>query len=83
VAAIAALGASARLMDRTGAVRPLEVGDDGHIQVTLAPATANTIPGYPEAYFIGGEPAIVLEALPDDYSPFAPTYANLPDPGQP
>jgi hypothetical protein len=82
LAAIAALGSSAKLMDRSGSVRPLDVGDDGHIQVTLGSATANTIPGYPEAYFIGGEPAIVLEPLPDDYSPFAPTYANLPDPGQ-
>src|SRR5207244_11958902 len=44
---VAALGPSAQLMDRFGAVRPLQVGDDGQMQVALAPATANTVPGFP------------------------------------
>ena len=56
---------------------------DGHIYVTLAAATANTIPGYPETYFIGGEPVLVLEPLPDGYQPYMPTFANLPLAGQP
>ncbi|HEV7666442.1 MAG TPA: hypothetical protein VGQ62_23100, partial [Chloroflexota bacterium] len=81
-ATIAALGTSAQAMDGFGVVRPLEVADDGHIRVTLAPATANTIPHFPEAYFIGGEPLLVLESLPADYAPFAPTYTNLPLRGQ-
>ena len=79
---VAALGASASRMDRLGATSPLSVAADGHINVTLAPATASTVPGYPDAYFIGGEPTIVLEPLPDSYTPFAPTYGNLPAPGQ-
>lgn len=69
-------------MDRFGAVTPLNVGDDGHIDVTLAPATANTIPNVPDLYFIGGEPTLVIEPLPDNYAPFAPTYGNLPEPAQ-
>ena len=40
-------------------------------------------PGFPDAYFCGGAPALVLEPLPSDYQPFAPTYANLPSPGLP
>jgi hypothetical protein len=80
---IAALGTSAQLMDRFGAVQPLDIADHGHIQVTLAPATANTVLGFPNAYFIGGAPAIVIETLPDKYTPLEPTYANLPAPGLP
>jgi hypothetical protein len=79
---LAALGTTAQAMDRFGTRRPLTV-EDGHIRVTLAPATANTIPGFPNAYFIGGEPILVLEPLPDRYAPLEPTYANLPLPGQP
>jgi hypothetical protein len=82
-AAVAAVGSVAQLMDRFGSVSPIAVGDDGLVHVTLGPATANTIPGYPSAYFIGGEPAIVLEPFPGEYTPFEPTYGNLPDPGQP
>jgi len=82
-ASIKAIGPKAQLMDRFGAVSALDVGADGSIRVSLAAATANTIEGFPDAYFIGGAPALVLEPLPDDYTPFAPTYANLPDPGQP
>jgi hypothetical protein len=82
-ATVVALGSSAQLMDRFGTVQPLQVGEDGTIAVALAPATANTIPGYPDAYFIGGPPAVVLEPLPSDYAPLAPTYANLPTPGYP
>jgi hypothetical protein len=69
-------------MDKFGEARPLTV-DDGYIYVTLARATANTVPGYPETYFIAGEPVLVLEPLPDRYRPYPPTYANLPLAGQP
>ena len=80
-ATLAALGRTAQRMDRFGASSPLGVDDDGQIRLSLPPATANTIPGYPSAYFIGGEPTIVVEALPDGYAPLEPTYATLPDPG--
>ncbi len=79
---LAALGASAQVMDRFGGVQPLELDNDGHMQVTLAPATANTVLDYPNAYFIGGEPRIIVEPLLDSYAPLPPTYANLPPPGQ-
>ena len=75
-------GGAARVMDRFGSTTPLPLAADGHIKVTLAPATANTIPGYSDAYFIGGEPILLVEPLPDGYRPLAPTYANLPPPGQ-
>jgi hypothetical protein len=80
---IPALGTTADAMDKFGATRPLTVAEDGHIHITLARATANTIPGYPDSYFIGGEPVLVLEPLTDGYEPIAPTVANLPLPGQP
>ena len=80
---LSALGPSAQRMDRFGAIQPLEVDADDHIQVTLAPATANTIPDFPNVYFIGGEPQIIVEPLPDDYAPLPPTYSNLPAPGEP
>lgn len=80
---VAAIGASAQAMDRFGAVRPLEVDADSQIRLTLPPATANTIPGFPGAYFIGGEPLLVLEPLPDRYTPREPTWTNLPASGQP
>jgi hypothetical protein len=82
-ALIPAVAPSAQLMDRLGNVQPLAIDDTGHIRVTLAPATANTIPGSPDAYFIGGEPVLVLESLPDGYQPYAATLANLPLAGQP
>jgi hypothetical protein len=82
-AIISALGSTAQVMDKFGTIQPLDVGEDGYIRVTLGPATANTIPGFPDAYFIGGEPLLVLEPLRTDYEPLAPTYANLPAPGQP
>src|SRR5207302_10703554 len=81
--ALPALGTSAQAMDRFGTRRPLSVDADGHIRVTLAPATANTVLGFPDAYFIGGEPLIVLEPLPDAYRPLEPTWTNLPGPGEP
>ena len=81
-ALIPALGAAAEAMDKFGQTRPLSVAEDGYIHVTLAGATANTIPGYPNSYFIGGEPVLVLEPLSVGYEPFAPTLANLPLPGQ-
>ena len=31
----------------------------------------------------GGEPVLVLEPLPDGYTPYSPTLANLPLAGQP
>ena len=83
VASVSALGVTAQAMDKFGQVRPLEVKADGHIYVTLPRATANTIPGYPETYFIGGEPVLVVEPLPDGYRPLVPTFANLPLAGQP
>lgn len=79
---IAGLGATAEVMDRFGAVTPIDLDADGHISITLAPATANTIPGYPDVFFIGGEPLLVLEPLPSGYEPLPPTYASLPWPGQ-
>jgi hypothetical protein len=82
-ALLSPLGSSAEVMDKFGTVRPLEIDPDGHIRVTLSPATANTIPGAPDVYFIGGEPLLVLEPLPTDYEPLAPTYANLPVAGAP
>jgi hypothetical protein len=82
-ALIPAVGSTAQLMDRLGNVQPLAVDDTGHIHVTLAPATANTIPGSPDAFFIGGDPVLVLEPLPDGYAPYSPTFANLPLAGQP
>ena len=81
-ALIPALGAAAEAMDKFGQTRPLSVAEDGYIHVTLAGATANTIPGYPNSYFIGGEPVLVLEPLSVGYEPYAPTLANLPLPGQ-
>jgi hypothetical protein len=79
---LAALSDTAQLMDRFGATQPLTIDSDGHIQITLPPATANTVQGYPDAYFIGGEPQIIVEPLPDTYVPLPPTYSNLPPPGQ-
>ena len=78
-----ALGPTAQAMDRLGQRRPLEIDQAGHIRVTLAPATANTIPGFADAYFIGGEPVLVLEPLPVGYRPLPPTFGNLPPIGQP
>jgi hypothetical protein len=80
---LTALGRTALALDRFGGVRPLAIDADGHIRVTLAPATATTLPGFPNASFIGGEPLLVLEPLTDSYAPFEPTYAKLPEPAQP
>jgi hypothetical protein len=70
-------------MGRLGEIQPLDIDDTGHIRVTLAPATANTIPGFPNKYFVGGDPVFVLEPLPDGYEPYTPTFGNLPLAGQP
>ena len=70
-------------MGRFGGLRPLDVDADDHIRVTLAPATANTIPSFPTASFIGGEPLLVLEPLTDSCAPLEPTDARLPPPAQP
>lgn len=77
-ALVPALGGGGQVMDKLGTVRSVEVQPDGFIHVWLPNATANTLPGFPNAYFIGGNPAIVVEALPDGYQPFDPTLANLP-----
>jgi len=76
-----AVASTAQLMTRFGATSPLTIAPDNTIQLTLAPSTANTIEGYPNAYFIGGEPQIVVEPLPNDDAPLEPTYENLPAPG--
>jgi len=68
-------------MSRFGATTRIDTSTDNTISLTLAPATANTIEGYPDAYFIGGEPQIVVEPLPNDDAPLEPTYENLPAPG--
>jgi hypothetical protein len=82
-ATVRALGATAQAMDRFGSVTALSIDSDGLIRLSLPAATANTIEGYPDAYFIGGAPVLVLEPLAEAYVPFAPTYANLPELGQP
>ncbi len=79
---LVALGDTAQALDKFGRTRGLGVAADGHISITLPRATANTIPGYPETYFIGGEPLLVVESLPNGYAPYAPTFANLPLPTQ-
>jgi len=81
-ALIPAIAAGAQVMDGQGHVRPIDIDPTGHIRVTLAPATANTVEGYPDTYFIGGDPLLVLEPLPDAYAPYAPTYTNLPLAGE-
>jgi hypothetical protein len=80
---IPALADTAMAITKFGQTRVLEVSSDGHILITLPRATANTIPGYPETYFIGGDPVLLVEPLPDGYEPLAPTLANMPPAGQP
>lgn len=77
-ALVAALGDGGQLMDKFGNVRAVDSQPDGFIHVWLPNATANTLPGFPNAYFIGGEPVMVLERLPDGYQPFEPTWPKLP-----
>jgi hypothetical protein len=69
-------------MDKLGRTRPLAIDAEGVIRVGLPGATANTVPGYPDVYFIGGDPVLVLEPLPEDYQPYAPTDDNLPALGE-
>ena len=72
------LGRTASAMDKFGATRPLEVDEGGLVDLALEPATANTIPGYPDAYFVGGTPVFVVEPMPADYQPYQVTSWNLP-----
>jgi hypothetical protein len=65
-------------MDKFGATRPLEVREGGLVDLVLEPATANTIPGYPDAYFVGGNPVFVVEPMPAEYQPYQVTTWNLP-----
>jgi hypothetical protein len=80
---VPALGTTAQLMDRFGQRQPVHLDAEGNVPLTLAPATANTVLGFPNAYFIGGEPRIIVDPLPDGYQPVPATYANLPAPGAP
>ena len=56
----------------------LPVTPDGLIRVPAFGATANTLPGRPDTFYIGGEPVLVLEPLPARYQPFAPMIPNVP-----
>jgi hypothetical protein len=76
-----ALGETAQAMNKFGVVRPLEVDAEGQIRLTLPAATAHSIPGYPNAAFIGGDPVIVLEPLPATYQPLAATPESFPPDG--
>jgi hypothetical protein len=68
-----ALGSRAQAMDKLGRLWPLAIDEDGWLRVAARGATANTLPGFPDGYFIGGEPVIVVEPLPPSYQPYAPT----------
>lgn len=62
-------------IDKFGRRRPLEPAAEGAIPVTLPPATANTLTGFPDAFFIGGDPVMLVEPLPGAYTPFDPTVS--------
>lgn len=56
-----ASSASATLVDKKGQER--KIGPSGGVySIELAPATANTVPGEPSTYLVGGSPVIVVEA---------------------
>ena len=74
------LGGEVLVLDKLG--RPLGApppGSDNRVVLVLRPATANTLPGFPEAFFIGGDPLLVVEPLTTDYAPLEPS-AGLPRP---
>lgn len=74
------LGSVVRVVDKFGReIDRLLPGPSGTVTVPLGPATANTLPGYPGSYFIGGDPLLLVEELPADYQPF-PSAPNLPAP---
>jgi hypothetical protein len=69
---------SARFAHRQTRKRP-RPPHDNRAALALSPATANTLPGFPEAFFIGGDPLLLVEPLPDEYVPLEPS-ASLPRP---
>jgi hypothetical protein len=74
------LGGEVVVLDKLGrTLGSLTLGLDNRAALALSPATANTLPGFPEAFFIGGDPLLLVEPLPDDYVPLEPS-ASLPRP---
>jgi hypothetical protein len=57
---IGATAERALLVDKYGGERPIEA-EDGTYQLTLEPATANTVNGDPTNYLIGGDPVLIVE----------------------
>ena len=57
---IPARGSSALLVDKYGAATPISPLD-GAYQLSLEPATANTVNGDPTVYLIGGSPRLLVE----------------------
>ncbi len=51
---------SALLVDKLGDARQI-AAIDGKYPLNLPPATANTIPGAPNQYFVGGSPLLLIE----------------------
>lgn len=77
---LALLGPTASVIDKFGRTRAsLTASPDGSAALTLPPATANTLPGFPNDYFVGGDPMLIAEPLPDSYQPL-PVSASLPKP---
>ena len=58
--AIPAISSVATLVDKFGHTRPF-YPKDGRYLVDLAGATANTVPGAPNVYHIGGSPLLLVE----------------------
>jgi hypothetical protein len=61
VYALAAASTDAQLVDKFGRTRPIKPQGGAYL-VELPPATANTVPGDPNAYVVGGSPLIVIES---------------------
>jgi hypothetical protein len=59
---VAAHAQAATLVDKYGAERSI-TPDGGAYRLTLAPATANTVPDDPSRYLIGGDPILIVETL--------------------
>ena len=57
---IKATTTGALLVDKYGTESPI-VAADGAYQLTLEPATANTVNGDPSLYLIGGNPVLLVE----------------------
>lgn len=73
---VPALGRWALAMDKSGQRSMLSIDAARQIRLTARGATANTLPGYPDGYFIGGEPIVLIEPLSEGYRPFAPTLRD-------